>query len=42
MAGLPKISDGQMIFMQNGLAKLKDTGMVHRSLVVMQGVAKAK
>lgn len=25
-AGLPKISDGQMLFMQNGVAKLKNTG----------------
>ncbi len=25
-AGLPKISDGQMLFMQNGVSKLKDTG----------------
>jgi len=25
-AGLPKISDGQMLFMQNGISKLKQTG----------------
>ncbi len=34
MAGLPKISDGQMLFMQNGLAKLKDTG---RMAIIQNG-----
>ncbi|ONI38753.1 restriction endonuclease subunit M [Candidatus Epulonipiscium fishelsonii] len=34
VAGLPKISDGQMLFLQNGLAKLKDTG---RMAIIQNG-----
>lgn len=33
-AGLPKISDGQMLFMQNGVSKLKETG---RMAIIQNG-----
>ena len=40
--GLPKISDGQLLFQLNGIAKLKDTGrmaIIHNGLALFSGNA---